>query len=145
MSTSLPWRWRVHAAASAAVIPPLLRWSSFARVAAWLGRTPSSPTAAASLDDVALASWVDRLLYAAPPPWRYNCLGRAAVLYHVLRRAHRPVELWLGVRRDRGGAVAAHAWLVRDGRPYLEPNPDVVLAHEPIARFPESAEARASA
>jgi Transglutaminase-like superfamily len=133
---TLPLRWRVEAAASAAVIPPLLRLSSFARLARWLGRGRAGRAARASLDDAALADWIDRLLGAAPGPWRKTCLRRAAVLYHLLRRAGRPVELWLGVKRN-DGALAAHAWLVRDGRPYLEPDVEIALAHEPIARFPE--------
>ena len=120
MNGSLPLRWRVHAAASAAVVPPLIRLVSFARLAAWLGRVPDAlPPSAASVDAAALAQWVDRLMRAAPPPWRYTCLGRSAVLYHLLRRAGHPVELWVGVRRDVAHA-GEHAWLVRDGRPYLE-------------------------
>jgi hypothetical protein len=128
--------WRVRAAASAALIPPLLRVSSFARVAARLGRRTEWRGSPPSVDDAALAGWVDRLLGAAPGPWRHTCLTRSAVLYHLLTRAHRPVELWLGVRRNETGTIAAHAWLVRDGRPYLEPDPDVTIGYTRIARFP---------
>jgi hypothetical protein len=91
------------------------------------------------LRDDALARWVDALLRRWPPPWRYTCLKRAAVLYHLLRRAGRPVELRIGVRRagGTGGALAAHAWLVRDGVPYLEPQSGQPSLHAVIVRLPE--------
>ena len=134
MNGSLPLRWRVHAAASAAVVPPLIRFVSFSRLAAWLGRVPDAvPASAATVDAAALARWVDRLMRAAPPPWRYTCLARSAVLYHLLRRAGHPVELWVGVRRDVAHA-AAHAWLVRDGQPYLESEPEMPVLHHETAR-----------
>jgi hypothetical protein len=138
MTASLPLSWRARAAASAALIPPLVTYSSFARLAARLGggRARRAPVPG-SVDDAALARWVDRLLRALPGPWRYTCLRRSAVLYHLLRRAGRPVELWLGVRRDGTGALGAHAWLVREGRPYLEPEPGQPARHTVIARFPE--------
>ena len=138
LNGSLPLRWRVHAAASAAVVPPLIRFVSFARLAAWLGRVPDAvPASAASVDAAALARWVDRLMLAAPPPWRYTCLARAAVLYHLLRRAGHPVELWVGVRRDTTDA-ASHAWLVRDGRPYLQCEPDLPARYCAGAKFPDA-------
>jgi len=113
---------------------------SFARLVGWLeGRGHPAPDAA--LDDVTLARWVDRLLRRLPGPWHRTCLKRAAVLYHLLRRAGRPVELCIGVNRNRGPAksdLAAHAWLVRAGEPYLEAHPEHALSHVVIARFPEA-------
>jgi len=142
MSASLPLLWRVRAVASAAIIPPLVNYGSFARLAARLGHGLRDGARASRsgppLDDAALASWVDQLLRGLPGPWRYTCLRRAAVLYHLLRGAGRPVELWLGVRRDGTGALGAHAWLVNDGRAYLEPEPNHIAAHTVIARFPEA-------
>ena len=90
-----------------------------------------------NLDDSALAEWVSRVLYRLPPPWRHTCLKRASVLYHLLRKAGRPVELVIGVKHDAEGAVTAHAWLVRDGEPYLENDPEHPSRFEEIARFPE--------
>jgi hypothetical protein len=133
----LPLLWRVRATASAVVIPPLVSYGSFARLAARLGRHPARPVAT-PVDDAALASWVDRILRRLGGPWRYTCLRRSAVLYHLLRRAGRPVELWLGVRRDHTGALGAHAWLVKEGKPYLEPEPSRPASHTVIARFPDS-------
>jgi hypothetical protein len=71
--------------------------------------------------------------------WRHTCLKRAAVLYYVLRRAGRPVELWIGVRRDgaQPAGVGAHAWLMRNGAPYLEPGDHSWRQHVPIVRFPD--------
>ncbi len=130
--------WRLRAAAAALVIAPLVGATSFARLASRLGRVPSWGRVSGAPDDASLARWVDGVLRRLPRPWRRTCLKRAAVLYHLLRRAGRPVEMWIGVRRDVGGAFAAHAWLMRDGVPYLEPATDAVPLHAVIARFPES-------
>ena len=62
---------------------------------------------------------------------------RAAVLYALFRRSGMQVELWIGVRRDSDGALAAHAWLVRDGAPYLEALEGSLPTFQVIARFPE--------
>ena len=140
MTGRLSVTWRLRAAGVALVVPPLLRFASFARVVAWLGSS-AGPQAvpARELDDAALARWVDAVLRRLPGPWHHSCLKRSVVLYHLLRAAGRPVELWIGVRRTKGGGetLAAHAWLVRDGTSYLEPDPGVSLAHTMIARFPE--------
>ena len=140
MTGRLSVTWRLRAAGVALVVPPLLRFASFARVVTWLGSS-AGPQAvpARELDDAALARWVDAVLRRLPGPWHHSCLKRSVVLYHLLRAAGRPVELWIGVRRTKGGGetLAAHAWLVRDGPSYLEPDPGVSLAHTMIARFPE--------
>jgi hypothetical protein len=88
-------------------------------------------------EDAALASWVDGVLRRLPWPWRYTCLKRAAVLYHLLRRAGRPLQLVIGVRRGPDGKLGAHAWLVRDQRVYLESEPEAPTAHTVIAVFPD--------
>jgi hypothetical protein len=140
VTAGLPLGWRLRAAALVLLVPPLLYVVSFARLVTWLeGRGHPNPDAA--LDDAMLARWVDRLLRRLPGPWHRTCLKRAAVLYHLLRRAGRPVELCIGV--NRGGATgkadfAAHAWLVRAGEPYLEAHPEHALSHVVIARFPEA-------
>lgn len=135
-ATRLSLAWRLRAAAATLVIPPLVATTSFARLATRLGRAPARARPGDGPDDASLASWVDGALRRLPRPWRRTCLKRAAVLYHLLRRAGRPVEMWIGVRRDGDGRVAAHAWLMRDGAPYLEPPGATVTLHTVIARFP---------
>lgn len=75
---------------------------------------------------------VDALLGRLPPPWRKTCLTRSVVLYHLLRRSGVPVELCIGVRRANQ-EFAAHAWLEREGRPYMETGE--VTDYEELARF----------
>jgi len=139
------WRWR--AIGTALFVPPLIRLVSLSRLLAWLEPAHRSRVADdAALDDTALARWVDDLLLRLPGPWRRTCLNRSAILYHLLRRAGRPVELVIGVRRSRNagsdqasetGDLAAHAWLVREGHPYLEwSSPEHLQEHVTIARFP---------
>jgi hypothetical protein len=139
----LPLDVRLRVTIAAGLVPPLLHLVSFSRLASWLGAgtaAGSLPGYRVDLDDVVLAAWVDRLLRRLPGLWRHTCLKRAAVLYNVLRSAGRPVELWIGVRRDGSleRSVGAHAWLVRDGVPYLEPKAELSVGHTPIARFPDN-------
>ena len=136
MTSSLPLALKGRALIAAAVIPPLLSLVSFGRLCAWLERS-RRPAVPLSVDPVALAAWVDRLLCALPGPWRHTCLKRSAILYHLLRRAGLPVELCIGVRRESAGPLTAHAWLIRDGAPYLERAESPSSTHTPIARFPE--------
>ncbi|HYT83223.1 MAG TPA: lasso peptide biosynthesis B2 protein [Gemmatimonadales bacterium] len=138
MSSALPLGWRVRAVAAVGVVAPLVAVRSFARLARWLGHgAGGAPLRRVALDDAALARWVDRVLYALRGPWRHTCLRRATVLYGLLRRAGRPVELVIGVRRDAAGRVAAHAWLERDAAPYLEADPAIPARHTVLARFPD--------
>jgi len=138
VSSALPLAWRVRAVAAVSVVAPLVTVRSFAQLARWLGNEGSgAPPRRGALDDVALARWVDRLLYALRGPWHHTCLRRATVLYGLLRRAGRPVELVIGVRRDAAGRVAAHAWLERDAAPYLEADPAIPARHTVLARFPD--------
>ncbi|MGH7537268.1 MAG: lasso peptide biosynthesis B2 protein [Gemmatimonadales bacterium] len=137
MTLRLPLGWRLRATAAVVVLPPLLYVMSFSRLVGLLGRGGLGRPAR-RLDDVTLARWVDRLLRRLPGPWRRTCLKRSAVLYHLLRRAGRPVELWIGVQRGADNQVGAHAWLVHAGEPYLESEPDHARTHTVIARFPET-------
>lgn len=138
MSSGLPLRWRLRATAAVLLVPPLIYVMSFSRLAAWLGR--AGPPGLA-VDDAALARWVDRLSRRLSGPWRRTCLKRAAVLFHLLRRAGRPVELWIGVRKTPATPLGAHAWLVWAGAPYLEPDPGHAGRHTVIARFPDTGRA----
>ena len=116
----------------ALAVPPLLEFVSVSRLVKFVALGPRR----SDIDDQALARWVDQMLGALPWPWRRTCLRRSAVLYGLLRRAGRPVELWIGVRRDQGSDVTAHAWLTLAGAPYLEANAEHSGRHTPIARFP---------
>jgi len=132
---SLSVAWRARALAACAVLPPLVSLVSLARLSAVAG-SPTALARAAALDDVALSAFVVRVLSRLPPPWRYTCLRRSVVLYHLLRRAGRPVSLAIGVRKSGAGALQAHAWLVKEGAPYLEVDPAHSAGFAEIARFP---------
>jgi hypothetical protein len=144
MTARIPFGWRVRATAMVIIVPPLLYLVSFSRLASWLGGSRLRPPAP-DLDDASLARWVDRLLRNLPNPWRRTCLKRAAVLYYLLRRAGRPVELVIGVHKNGRAPLAAHAWLVQGGEPYLEPHSEHPESHTVIARFPEARPATAQA
>lgn len=116
---------------------PLLEVMSFARIERallWLGRALPAPR----VDGLSAARWVDRLLGRLPGPWRFTCLRRGTVLFHLLRSAGRPIELCIGVRREADGSLHAHAWLLDDGVLALEPerSSERVPLYTEIARFP---------
>jgi hypothetical protein len=142
VNTRPPLSWRLHASAAAFALPVLMELTSF-------GRLERRLTALASRrlrripDDRVAARWVDDALYGRPHPWTRTCLRRATVLYYLLRRGGRNVELCIGVRRDEQGELKAHAWLLHEGMPYLEPmiTRDEVSSYGTIARFPSLASA----
>jgi hypothetical protein len=127
--------WRVRATLAALVLPPLVYVLPLDRIARWISRGSIRSSPDDAVDDPALAEWVDRVLNRLPPPWRRTCLKRALVLHYLVRRAGRPTELRIGVRRDQDNALAAHAWLVRDDRPYLEPGTDHVASYQVLTAF----------
>ena len=133
-------RWRIRATFAALVLPPLVHLIGLDRIAAWIARRsmPSRPDD--TVDDPALADWVDRVLNRLPPPWRRTCLKRAVVMHYLVHRAGRPAELRIGVRRDEHDALAAHAWLSRDGVPYLESGTAHVDSFQLLTAFPSVAD-----
>ena len=131
-------RWRLRASLAAVVLPPLVHLASLQRITGWIeaGVRPADPDV--TVDDAALAEWVDRVLTRLPPPWRKTCLKRALVLHYLLHRAGRPATLVIGVRRDEHDALAAHAWLAHAGIPYLESESDQVASYRVLTAFPSS-------
>lgn len=118
---------------------------SLGKLMTWLTPTRKRQTAVA-FDDKALARWVTRILHRLPGAWHLSCLNRSVVLYYLLRAAGRPVELCIGVTRTVGGGpgphMAAHAWLVLDDAPYLEPDEELVTGLPVVARFPDAPASR---
>jgi hypothetical protein len=86
-----------------------------------------------------LARYVDDALHRLPGPWHWTCLKRASILYALLNRSGEPVQLHIGVKREADKTFAAHAWLVRDGQPYLEPPASAFATFRVITVFPERA------
>lgn len=119
--------------------PVLLRFVPFDRLARALGAgRPRLSSAGTDVSDAEIAGLVDGVLHRLGGPWRWTCLKRATALFHLLRAAGRTVELRIGVRRADDGELLAHAWLVQDDRPYLEPHEENPAIHQVIASFPES-------
>ena len=145
--SALALHWRLRVIGLVLVVPPLVHVAPLPRITAVLGRRPRRGRAAeaggAAATPVAmLVREVDFWLGRLPWPWRGTCLKRATILYGLLRRAGADVALHVGVKRTREGAFTAHAWLVRDGAPYLEPVADTPESFRVIATFPaESAPA----
>jgi hypothetical protein len=131
-------RWRIRASLAAVVLPPLVHLASLERITGWIEARPCPADPDPTVDDAALAEWVDRVLTTLPPPWRRTCLKRALVLHYLLHRAGRQATLVIGVRRDEHDALAAHAWLAHAGTPYLESAADQVATYQVLTAFPSS-------
>lgn len=136
MNRPLSPAWRLRATTAALLFPPLIYLISLERLTAWVERRPAA-SSAGPVWDVALAEWVDRVLRRLPPPWRHTCLKRALTLQYLIRRAGGTADLKVGVRRNEAGELLAHAWLVREGRPYLEPGTERVETFQVLASFPD--------
>jgi hypothetical protein len=64
-----------------------------------------------------------------------RCLPRALVLQALLREAGLAPDLRIGVTRDAGGGLTAHAWVECEGRPVLEHEDlDGFAALSPLAK-----------
>jgi hypothetical protein len=127
--------WRLRATLAALILPPLINLVSLETLSRWIaGRgMPAEPDG--RVDDPALAEWVDRVLERLPPPWKRTCLRRAVVLHYLLRKAGRPADLVIGVKRDEQQALAAHAWLSREGMPYLERGAEAAASYQVLTTF----------
>ena len=91
-------------------------------------------------------------------PFRHGCFSRSLSRYHFFRVMGAPVTFHLGVEEGAaaagGGATThapaptaaesfahlrGHAWLTRDGRPYLEWQPERFARYREMYRFPPGA------
>lgn len=136
LSNSLPIRWRLRAWQLLITVPPLLHVMPVNRLAKRMN-APKPEYAATSNE--ALARYVDDWLHRFPWPWKWTCLKRATILLALLRRSGNDVQLHIGVKRDASKTFAAHAWLVQNGQPYLEPDASEFASYQVITVFPEAA------
>jgi|GEM_PF-1588868 len=80
----------------------------------------AAPGAEAELERAAIAhAFTERILRSPLFPVRRTCLRRSLLLAHLLRESGIETAICFGVR-ERGGSLEGHAWLAREGRPFLE-------------------------
>lgn len=80
-----------------------------------------------------IARRIDRVFRAGLFP-DGSCWKRAAVLRRYLLLNGIETDVVFGVRRESGGELAGHAWLEREGTPFLEgelPEYNVTFRHPP--------------
>jgi hypothetical protein len=97
----------------------------FRRTAAWLGN-PARPGATTAVEPAGIerARHVcRRVAHVAPGvPWRTTCLVQAVAGVLLLKRRRIAATIRLGVKQiagERGGGLAAHAWLIVGGETVL--------------------------
>lgn len=104
--------WGVRVALRLVSLQRLLNWLSYAPMAGDRRQN--------TMEDVAY--YVDRWLTLFPYNLKGNCFPRALALYWFARRAGLPVQFNCGViKLDR--RLEGHAWLILDGREFLESSP----------------------
>ncbi len=97
-----------------------LRLVSLQRLLYWLSCEPATGARAQKvLEDVTY--YVDRWLALFPYNPKGNCFPRALTLFFFARRAGLPVQFKCGVMK-LNQHLEGHAWLVLDGREFLEPS-----------------------
>lgn len=111
--------------AAAALLPLFwvaLRVFGFARLRAWIGRSPLGAKASPSIEELsALGALVNAAAHHTLGP--ANCLTRSLYLWWRLRRSGIDSELRIGVRLS-DGALDGHAWVECAGVP-VNDRPDV--------------------
>jgi len=111
-------------------VPRLLRLSAL--------RAPRPPE-----DEALVVACVDRVFARHPGISRSPCLKRSLTLYRFLGAAVSDLQFCLGVRYAeaappgrRARRLAGHAWLLRNGLPYLESDHSHVRRFRVIYRYP---------
>ena len=111
------------------VVAPLVPLSTMFRLA----ETRRRWAPAALLPAEEIARRIDRVFHAGLVT-DGSCWKRAAVLRRYLQLNGIDTEVVFGVRRQNGGPLAGHAWLEREGVPFLESEPPqytVTFRHPP--------------
>jgi len=108
--------------AEAVRIPVLLL---FRRVETLYPPPPPGPPPRFDPEKAAIAvALTEKLLRARWFPVRRTCLRRALILANLLRRSGVETEIGFGVGPESDD-LKGHAWLVRDGDPFLESGEDL--------------------
>ncbi len=106
-----------------------LRIFGFARLRAWIGRSPMGAQASPPIDELsALGALVNTAAHHTLGP--ANCLTRSLYLWWRLRRAGIDSELRIGVRLN-DGVLDGHAWVECAGVP-VNDRPDVSADFTPF-------------
>lgn len=100
------------------VVARLVPLSTMFRLAETRRRWPPS----ALLPAEEIARRIDRVFHAGLVT-DGSCWKRAAVLRRYLQLNGIDTDVVFGVRRQNGGQLAGHAWLEREGVPFLEREP----------------------
>jgi hypothetical protein len=117
------WWLMARIAGVVTVMPVLVRTCSVPRLLQLCGFAAPRPPD----DEALLLTCVNRVLRHHPALARNPCLTRSLTLYRFLGASATDLQICLGVRYAepllagrRARRLAGHAWLVRNGVPYLE-------------------------
>lgn len=76
--------------------------------------------------------------------YRMNCLKRSLVLFKFFRLYGFDVQICMGVRKEKSSPAAGlnanmqgHAWLMNNGKPFLENTRSMITTYTPVYSFPQ--------
>lgn len=127
------------------LIALMLKLLSFSRMLVLL--TPERPKTIHATDRRGLISKVPRYTdFILRRNWwiyRMNCLKRALVIFKFLRLYGIDVQICMGVKKDHSSPPAGpekhlqgHAWLMVNGKPFLEDSRSMATTYTPVFSFP---------
>jgi len=107
------------------LLHPALAWLILSRIGLALCSLPTlqrrfSKVSSPRLAGASLAELRWAVLAAARRVPGTKCLARALALQALMARAGLPAQLCIGVAKESGSALEAHAWVLHDGVPVLD-------------------------
>lgn len=125
------------------VLPLLIRFMSLPSLMRFLsGNAGDSGTSNKENYMSTAVKFTDYLLGMNFWIYRKTCLKRTLVLYHFLCPVLQELSICFGVRTredtlgDFRRGLDGHSWLVRDGKVFLEENPELAKKYVVTYRFP---------
>jgi hypothetical protein len=119
---ALPWRGKwlyLNTALWLLAVKAGLYLLPFERLRGWLARVDEPVGKPAEMEEMrAIIEAIERIGQVLAP-LRINCLPQALVGHRLLGRKGFDVQLKIGVLKNRGDRLAAHAWLEYQGRVVL--------------------------
>ena len=119
---ALPWRGKVLYLKTALWLLAVkvgLYLLPFNRLRAWMARSSQTDGKSSDINDMhAIILAIERISQFLVP-LRINCLPQALVGHRLLRQKGFNVQLKIGVLKNHGDQLTAHAWIEYEGRVVL--------------------------
>jgi hypothetical protein len=119
----------IRMAAWVVLLSTLVRLSSLSRAVSLVSTKPYGPPRDIPTDEQ-LTSAIDELLEINISVFKPNCWRRAVVLHRYLALRGVATDIVFGVKKNDEGEIAGHAWLEKDGKPFLETESNYAVTYK---------------